>query len=118
MAVEGFLNHYGVVRLGELFYQANYERLNPTQKVAALLATCCGVLPRKSDEIVQVAKRLFGRRNDLVHSKSRDLERSYRGGGRARVLPQQLAHDSITDMERFSTLFFEYDSDAADLGGI
>ncbi|HWL39978.1 MAG TPA: hypothetical protein VNO75_07050 [Gemmatimonadaceae bacterium] len=118
MAIEGFLNLYGVVRLGELFYQGNYERLNPAQKVAALLGTCCGVLIHKDDEIVQVARRVFDRRNALVHPKSRDLGRKDRARGAARQLPQQIAYDSAIDMERFATLFATYDPDATDLGGI
>jgi hypothetical protein len=117
MAIEGFLNLYGVVRLGELFYQRNYERLSPAQKVAALLGTCCGVLIQKDNEIIQVAKRVFDRRNALVHPKSRDLGRKDRASEAARQLPQQIAYDSVIDMERFATLFATYDPDAADLGG-
>lgn len=118
MAVERFLNLYGVIRLGELFYQANYERLSPTQKVAALLGTCCGVLIRKDNEIIQVTQRIFSRRNALVHPKSRELFRKGRKSGAPRQLPQQVAHESVIDMERFSALFAAYDPDAIDLGGI
>jgi hypothetical protein len=118
MAVEMFLNLYGVVRLGEPFYKSNLERMGATQKVAALLGICCGVLVSNDDEIVQVTRRLFGRRNDLVHPKAKDLERRGRGQGEKWELPQQLAHDSVMDMERFATLFYGFDGDAIDLGGI
>jgi hypothetical protein len=118
MAVEGFLNLYGVIRLGESFYQTNFERLTPTQKVAALLGTCCGVLIQKDTEIIQVTQRIFSRRNSLVHPKSRELPRNGRNGGAPRPRPQQIAHESVIDMERFSALFSAYDPDAIDLGGI
>jgi hypothetical protein len=118
MAVEGFLNLYGVIRLGESFYEANYERLSPPRKVGALLGTCCGVLIQKDNEIIHVTERIFLRRNSLVHPKTRELFRSGPNGGAPRRLPQQIAHESVIDMERFSALFTAYDGDALDLGGI
>ena len=51
MAVESFLNFYGVVRLGEDFYSRNYERLGILQKLAAIVATCSGELLATDDEI-------------------------------------------------------------------
>lgn len=118
MAVEGFLNLYGVIRLGELFYHDNFERLSPPQKVAALLGTCCGVLIDNDNELIQVTRRIFGRRNALVHPKSRDLGRKERDSGATHELPQQTAYESVIDMERFARLFGAYDSDAVDLGGM
>ena len=116
MAVEMFLNYYGVVRLGESFYNANYERLSPTRKVAALLATCCKRHVTKDDPIIQVTRRLFDRRNALVHPKSRDLTDAAQGSGPPHVSPQQLAHESVRDMELFAALFRDFDPDAMDLG--
>jgi hypothetical protein len=116
MAVEEFLNYYGVVRLGESFYQYNLERMAPVQKVATLLGICCGALVGGDDEIIQVTKRLFERRNALVHPKTRESGSDGRSAGDGASPHQKLAHDSVIEMEKFARLFQRYDPDAADFG--
>jgi hypothetical protein len=111
MAVEGFLNYYGVKRLGEAFYNPSYERLSPAKKVAALVATCCGQLLPSDSELMAVTKRLATARNALVHPKSREAPRV----PRAQLgLSEQadLPHRTVEDMERFFTLFAEVDPEA------
>jgi len=111
MAVEGFLNYYGVKRLGEAFYNASYERLSLAKKVAALVATCCGQLLPNDSELMAVTKRLAAARNALVHPKSREARRIARA--QLRLSEQaDLPHRTVDNMERFFTLFAEVDPDA------
>lgn len=73
MALEGFLNLYGVRRLGESFYQKNLERVGIIQKLS-LIGVCCGQW--YVDEDAQVSKDfrdLFDSRNRLVHPKTREI---------------------------------------------
>lgn len=74
MSFEAFLNFYGIARLGDAFYKQNYERLGITEKLSALLATCENVLLPKNADVLKVARRLFDRRNELVHPKPKDLD--------------------------------------------
>ena len=111
MAVESFLNMYGTIRLGEEFYSRNYERLSPSQKVSALLATCCDVLLEPRDEILTVVAHLFERRNALVHPKTREVK------PRQGVFPKATpllpaAREAVQAMRRFNELFLTYDTDA------
>ena len=108
MAVESFLNGYGVTRLGEAFYVQYYERLSIHQKLAALLATCDGILVDKSDEIVTTVRRLFDRRNRLVHPKTREYRSGKSFEGLLRPSLVQEARDSITERDRIQQLFLEY----------
>ena len=112
MAVEGFINLYGVIRLGEAFYASNYERLNVGSKLAAVLATCCTILITSDDEISQVVSRLFKRRNALVHPKTHEVKRGRHHGGPSLQTPRDLARSAVEDMERFIELFRIFDTDA------
>ena len=117
MAVEGFLNYYGVKRLGNDFYRDNYERLNTHQKLSALVATCTGHLLPKHAELVRVLRRLTERRNALVHPKAREVLAEVKDGNPRRAPPRSAvaptpAADSVRDMERFFELFAELDSQA------
>lgn len=111
MSVEAFLNFYGVVRLGEEFYHRTFERLGILQKLPTLVATCQDILLPRGAEIATVIKRMFERRNSLVHPKAKDVS----GGVHAH--PDQ-ADDSVTpaknmveDMRRFFRLFNDLDND-------
>jgi len=117
MAVEGFLNYYGVKRLGNDFYRDNYERLNAHQKLSALVATCTGHLLPKHAELVTILRRLTERRNALVHPKAREV-RPEAKGVQPRRAPLHSAEaptsaaDSVRDMERFFKLFAKLDPQA------
>jgi len=117
MAVEGFLNYYGVKRLGNEFYRDTYERLSSHRKLAALVATCTGQLLPSHAEVVTVLRRLTERRNALVHPKAREVlpkakdAKPRRAPRRPAVAPTPAA-DSVRDMERFFELFAELDSQA------
>jgi len=73
MALEGFLNLYGVRRLGERFYQRYLERAGIMEKLA-LVGTCCGQW--NIDEHPQAERdfrEIFEARNRLVHPKTKEF---------------------------------------------
>jgi hypothetical protein len=72
LAVEAFLNHYGIVRLGERFFRRNIERLPPAKKMAVILASTEGVLLDPTSPLYRLTEQMFQRRNELVHPKSRN----------------------------------------------
>ena len=53
MAVEGFLNYYGVVRFGEPEYKRNFERLGLVPKLRALLLFCDSIALDDTDPLIQ-----------------------------------------------------------------
>jgi hypothetical protein len=73
MAFEGFLNYYGVKKLGESFYKKNIERLGITEKLSAILAICRGILIESTSDFLQNARGLFDKRNSLVHPKAKEI---------------------------------------------
>ncbi len=74
MAIESFLNFYGVNQLGEDFYKRNFEKLGPNQKLEALIAVSVHLSLEKEDEICKVIRRMFDQRNRLVHPKAKQIE--------------------------------------------
>lgn len=113
MSVEAFLNLYGVVRLGEDFYQRHYERLGLGAKVAALVATCMSRLVEKDDEILVVASRLYASRNSLVHPKAKEITANRQNSDKS--TPHERAAGSVEDAERFFALFVALDPDSETL---
>ena len=72
MAVEGFLNWYGVFRLGEEIFNQHFERLGLVPKLRVLLLVCDSIHVGKGDQVVLV----------LVHSSvdpkhSREISLSF-----------------------------------------
>lgn len=112
MAVESFLNWYGVVRLGEDFYGRHYERLGLVQKLSAIVATCTGILLDEKAEIVVLASRLSERRNRLVHPKTREVPRRDRSPVSSRTAMDR-AKESVADMTAFFDLFVRLDPKAS-----
>jgi hypothetical protein len=119
MAIEAFLNFYGVVRLGEEFYKRNCERLGITEKLEILLAACENVLLEKGSEISRLLRKMFDRRNSLVHPKTKELTHL--------SLEQELsrsvdivaeARQRVDELKRFVTLFAEYDEAALRLADV
>lgn len=73
MAFEGFVNYYGVKKLGQSFYKRNIERLGITEKLSAILAICGGILIEPTSTLIQNARSLFDKRNSLVHPKTKEI---------------------------------------------
>ena len=116
MAAEAFLNFYGVKRMGQKFYEGQYERLGLVQKLSGVVATCCGVLLDDKSEIISVARALSEARNRLAHPKTRE------GGsaaGSSHVSPMRhpldVARESVANMNQFFQLFAAFDPDSSDI---
>lgn len=109
LAIEGFLNDYGVRRLGQVFYARNLERLSPTQKVSVLIATCRHQLLPPDAPILATVRRLFEARNRLVHPKTVVRSDFSEPGPSADSSPR--AAEAIAAMESFFSAFEALDPD-------
>lgn len=74
MAVEGFLNLYGVLRLGQEEFDNQFERLGLIPKAKMLLLVCDSISVKKSDPLLIALDAVAQSRNALVHPKSREFE--------------------------------------------
>lgn len=111
MAIESFLNFYGVNQLGEDFYKRNFERLSPNQKLETLIAVSVHLSLEKEDEICKVVRRMFDQRNRLVHPKSKQIEAD---SERIEIIfgtdtPVSDAKKIVDDMKLFFDLFRKLD---------
>lgn len=73
MAIEGFLNVYGVRRLGGDFYKESIERIGITEKFAVIGAISAVWDIRQHPEIRNDLRILFDKRNSLVHPKAKEF---------------------------------------------
>ena len=73
MAIEGFLNLYGTVRLGEKRHKKLLERLGIVEKFCLLSLICTGNDLNPEDEICRSVRYVFDRRNALVHPKTKEI---------------------------------------------
>lgn len=73
MAVEGFLNWYGVARLGERIFNDHFERLGLIPKLRILLLTCDSIDVAKDDPIIVALNSVAKHRNALVHPKAKEV---------------------------------------------
>ncbi|MHC8322437.1 hypothetical protein ACYZT4_17390 [Pseudomonas sp. GB2N2] len=74
LAMEGFLNFYGVRRFGETYYKAEIERLPIAKKLEKIFLTVFGEPP--SDLLAQSVLETFQRRNKLAHPKTQEISSS------------------------------------------
>lgn len=72
MSVEGFLNFYGVFRLGHEVFDDYYERLGLVPKLRGLFLICDQLNIPKQHALVSHLDRLAQSRNQLVHPKARE----------------------------------------------
>jgi hypothetical protein len=105
MTIEAFLNFYGVVRLGDQWYNDHLVRLPATQKLKKILSICDGITITDTNKLVSLQEAIASRRNELVHPKSKQLtsltDIENRIGGK---IPE-LAQDAVRDMEDFFVEF-------------
>jgi hypothetical protein len=98
MSAEAFLNFYGVVRLGQTYFDANLERLGPVAKLKELFLLCESVSLQDSDPLVGSLDRIAKRRNRLVHPRTTEVSGVVsRLGNR---LPGE-AQDAVADLRAF-----------------
>ena len=103
MAVEAFLNYYGVVRMGEREFARHFERLGIDAKLRALLLFCDSIRLADDDALIVSAKELARKRNALVHPKTRELTNDLPAEARLGPLVPEHAQKIVAAMN----LFFE-----------
>jgi hypothetical protein len=73
MAVESFLNYYGVIKFGEKYFKRNLERQGIKEKVSNIVLAVSGKCIEPTDDIYKEVRTLFDARNSLVHPKTKEL---------------------------------------------
>lgn len=73
MAVEAFINNYGVRRLGDDYFRRNLERHGITEKYSLLMLACYGRLISHNAPERMDLRAMFDTRNQLVHPKAREF---------------------------------------------
>lgn len=101
MAVEGFLNYYGVVRLGETEYKRNFERLSLDRKLRALLLFCDSIALDDTDPLIAALTDLAQMRNSLVHPKTREVTGYLPAESRGGMPVPDAAREAVTNMDTF-----------------
>ena len=107
MAIEGFLNYYGVLRLGAETYNQLFERFALDKKVKALLLVCDAVKINKNHNVIKIVNQVSSRRNGLVHPKTKEFDKPVPIVARLGSNFPQSAQDAVRDMETFFTEFLK-----------
>lgn len=105
MSVEGFINLYGVVRLGEHAFNDHFDRMGLVPKCRALLRVCNAIQVPKIDPIIYHLDRVAQSRNTLVHPKVRLLAAESQAQGEEFSFMPAAAQQSVDSMEAFYNLF-------------
>ena len=104
MAVEGFLNRYGVLRLGQDIFNAHFERLNILEKLKMLFLVCDSIVIKNSDSLSVALQSIAESRNALVHPKPREISELSSIPQKFSKVPQT-ARDTVKNMELFFSEF-------------
>lgn len=115
MAVEAFLNLYGVKRLGQDFYKQNIERVGITEKLEILIAIGQQELLAGGNKLTKLVRSMFDRRNQLVHPKTKEIRLSEDGKINWPQIYDELekAEELVSAMDSFFKLLKELDPDIA-----
>jgi hypothetical protein len=112
LVIEGFINYYGVRRLGGEFFKRNIERLGITEKLSVIVAILFHKKLENSDALWTSVRSLFDERNGLVHPKCKELTKEIIQAFEPPDEPFLNAPDrEIKMMESILTAFCEYDPD-------
>ncbi|WP_435627528.1 hypothetical protein [Candidatus Ferrigenium straubiae] len=115
MAVEGFLNFYGVVRLGEEEFTCHFEKLGLIPKLRLLLLICDSISISNTDPLVKPLEHIAASRNSLVHPKAREIRFDLPEQSLNNVRIPDAAREIITDMNVFFHEFLALVPDASHL---
>ena len=107
MAVEGYLNFYGVLRLGNDVFAEYFERLGLVPKLRTLLLTCDQLNLPKSDPLVLALDRVARSRNALVHPKTREVVGDLSQHKRTATPAPETARSAVNNMEAFFEAFVQ-----------
>lgn len=118
MAAEGFINFYGVVRLGQVVFNDHYERLGLVPKLRKLLLIADDLNVSEKDEICSYLRDVAASRNKLVHAKTREVLVDTANFERSSTKIPEEARKCVEDMEAFFKAFVVAVPEAkAHLGG-
>lgn len=101
MAVEAFLNYYGVVRMGEKEFTRHFERLGIVGKLRALLLFCDSLRLADDDPLIIAGTKLAKTRNALVHPKTKELTSYIPAEARGGLLIPETAQEAVGAMDGF-----------------
>jgi hypothetical protein len=105
MAVEGFINFYGVLRLGEECFNEHFERLGLVPKVRSILLFCDKLVIHRSAPIINLLDKVAQDRNRLVHPKTREIEIGTISGRKWGDPTPETAINTVKNMEAFFAEF-------------
>jgi len=105
MAVEGFLNFYGVIRLGNTVYDEWFEQLGLVTKLRSLLKVCDNLDVQENDPITLFLDKVAFSRNELVHPKVRKIPDDTTSYERPSDKLPETAQESVQNMEAFFEAF-------------
>ena len=102
MAVEAFLNYYGVLRIGEAAYTKHFERrLSMVEKLSVLLLVCDGIAISGNDELLVSIRTLTNVRNSVVHPKTKEMDSYVPGELRDGLPVPDAAREAVKSMKQF-----------------
>jgi hypothetical protein len=105
IAVEAFINYYGLVRLGEDQFNRHFERLPIRRKLELLLLVCDGVELEVQDPINRALRNVVERRNRLAHPKAKQVSPDQPPEERVKEAIPEGARASVDAMKAFSQEF-------------
>jgi hypothetical protein len=115
MTVEGFINFYGALRLGDKAYLEQLEKRPIGEKLAALLRHCDGVELKATDRLMLLAGAIADRRNALVHPKAEEAAGYVPAEDRIGDKIPDVAKKSVRDMLAFFEEFVRLVPEAGSL---
>ena len=112
LAIEGFINHYGVRRLGQNFYKTTIERIGLTEKISILYLLCFEKRLENNGPLLKSIRKMFDVRNSIVHPKTRETKKIKNRYVFNKPKINNL-HEAFQIMEDFITSICEMDEDIA-----
>lgn len=105
LAAEGFLNYYGVVRLGEEVFNVHFERLGLIPKLRTLLLVCDSISISTDDPLARALAQLANGRNSLAHPKAKEYPGYVPAEERPDVPVPEAAREAVSSMKSFFEQF-------------
>ena len=105
MAAEGFLNFYGVLRLGQQVFDEHFERLGVIPKLRTLLLVGESIDLPRNDPLVLILDSVAQSRNALVHPKAREIIGEPTSDSRPSTRLPEVAQEMVANMESFFEQF-------------
>ena len=105
MAIEGFLNFYGVLRFGQHVFDTHFERLVLVPKLRMLLLVGESLDIPKNDLLVHHLELVAFSRNELVHPKTRERTLNQISPDKKLINLPEAAQLAVKNMEEFFKLF-------------